>query len=112
MSPLSIVNESPGRFLVEGNLTFSAMNKKTVSDFAFLTTNKQITLDFSKVDNADSAGLALMLEWIKQASGKRVQLRFINIPGQILNLAMLCGLDKTSYFSSGKSDSQADTEIA
>jgi phospholipid transport system transporter-binding protein len=112
MSMFRIVNDSPGRFLVEGNLTFSAMDKKTVSDFAFLTENKQIILDLSKVDNADSAGLALMLEWIKHAGGKRVQLCFVNIPEQILNLAVLCGLDKMSYFSSGNSASSADTETA
>lgn len=99
MSKLTIINEEAGRFAVEGELTFSAMDKKTVSSFAFLAAGKQITLDFGKVGNADSAGLALMLEWIKQARSKRVQLRFRNIPDQLLNLAKLSGLDKTNYFS-------------
>jgi phospholipid transport system transporter-binding protein len=108
MNKLTLVNEGPGRFIVDGDLTFSAMDKKTVSAFAFLASNKQITLDLGKVSNADSAGLALMLEWIKHARSKRVQLRFINIPGQLLNLAKLSGLDKLSYFISGTS-SQAQT---
>jgi phospholipid transport system transporter-binding protein len=112
MSAVTIVNEGPGRFIVDGDLTFSAMDKKTVSSFAFLTTTKQITLDLGRVGNADSAGLALMLEWIKHARSKRVQLRFINIPGQLLNLAKLSGLDKMGYFSSGKSTSQTVTEEA
>jgi phospholipid transport system transporter-binding protein len=107
MSAVSIVNDGPGRFIVDGDLTFSALDKKTVSSFAFLTTGKQITLDLGRVGNADSAGLALMLEWIKHARSKRVQLRFRNIPEQLLNLAKLSGLDKLTYFVSATS-SQAE----
>jgi phospholipid transport system transporter-binding protein len=103
MSKLSIVNEGSGNFIVDGDLTFSAMDKKTVSSFAFLTTSKQITVDLGGVGNADSAGLALMIEWVKYSRSKRVQLRFRNIPEQLLNLAKLSGLDKTSYFISAKS---------
>jgi phospholipid transport system transporter-binding protein len=97
MSKLSILNESAGYYVVDGNL----MDKKTVTSLAFLTAGKQITLDLGKVGNADSAGLALMLEWIKYARSKRVQLRFINIPAQILNLAKLSGLDMSTAFASG-----------
>ena len=99
MSKLNIVNEGSGRFTVDGDLTFFAIDKKAVNSFAFLATAKQITLDLGKVGNADSAGLALMLEWVKQARSKRVQLHFVNIPGQLLNLAKLSSLDKLGYFN-------------
>lgn len=101
MSLLNIVHEGAGCYTIDGDLTFAAMDKKTVSSFGFLSTAKQITLDFGKVGNADSAGLALMLEWIKHARTKRVQLRFINLPAQILSLAKLCGLDDMGYFAPG-----------
>jgi phospholipid transport system transporter-binding protein len=112
VSKLSIVNEAAGLFVVDGDLTFAAIDKKIVKSFGFLAVGKQITLDFGKVGNADSAGLALMLEWIKQAHSKRVQLRFINIPGQLLNLARLSGLDKMSHFSSGGFTDQTVTKEA
>ena len=99
MNKLAIINEETGRYSVEGDMIFSTMDKKTLNSFVFLTTGKQITLDFGKVSNADSAGLALMLEWIKQARTKRVQLRFINIPEKILNLAKLSNLDLAECFS-------------
>ena len=108
MSKLTIVKEGADRFIVDGNLTFAAIDKKIVKSFEFLASGKQITLDFGKVGNTDSAGLALMLEWIKQAHSKRVQLRFINIPGQLLNLAKLSGLDKMSHFSSGEFTDQTE----
>jgi phospholipid transport system transporter-binding protein len=100
MSIVSLVNAGEGRFVVEGDLTFYAMDKKALSTFGFLATAKQITIDLGRVGNADSAGLALMLEWIKHARSKRVQLRFINIPGQILNLAKLSNLELPGHFVS------------
>ncbi len=107
MSKLTIVKEGAGHFIVDGDLTFSAMDKKTVSSFAFLAATKQVIMDLGGVGNADSAGLALMIEWIKYTRSKRVQLRFRNIPEQLLNLAKLSGLDKTSYFISAKSGQDA-----
>jgi phospholipid transport system transporter-binding protein len=99
MNKLSIVNEGAGRFIVDGDLTFLTIDKKTASGFAFLASAKQITMDLGGLGNADSAGLALMLEWIKQARQKKVQLQFKNIPEQLLNLAKLSGLNKLSHFA-------------
>lgn len=101
MNSLSIVNEGAGRFIVDGDLTFLTIDKKTANGFAFLASAKQITMDLGGVGNADSAGLALMLEWIKQARQKKVQLHFKNIPEQLLNLAKLSGLGNLSHFAPG-----------
>lgn len=98
MNKLSIIKEKPGYFIVDGDLTFSAMDKKTVTSFGFLAGHKEITIDLGGVGNADSAGLALMLEWIKVSRSKKISLRFRNIPQQLLNLAKLSGIDKLSYF--------------
>lgn len=103
MNKLTIVNEGSGTFIVDGDLTFFTIDKKTVNSFSFLTNNKQVTLDLGGVGNSDSAGLALMIEWIKNARTKRVQLKFRNIPPQILNLAKLSGLDKLNTIFSESS---------
>jgi phospholipid transport system transporter-binding protein len=97
---MSIVIQRSGHVAVDGDMTFSGIDKKISSAFEFLTPTKQVTVDLSGVGNADSAGLALLIEWIKYARGKRVQLRIKNVPNQILNLAKLCGLDKSDYFHS------------
>jgi phospholipid transport system transporter-binding protein len=98
MNKLTINKEKPGYYIVDGDLTFSAMDKKTVNSFAFLTGHKEITIDLGGVGNADSAGLALMLEWVKLSRSRKMSLRFRNIPQQLLNLAKLSGIDKLSYF--------------
>jgi phospholipid transport system transporter-binding protein len=58
-----------------------------------------VTINLSHVVCTDSAGLALMIEWIKYTRQHRIQLRFKNIPEQLRNLAKLSGFDKSSHFT-------------
>lgn len=91
---LDILQQAPGRFAVSGNLTFSSIDKDTVKSFAFLQGPGPITLDFSDVCKTDSAGLALIIEWIKFARRRQIPLLFENIPEQLLILAKLSGFEQ------------------
>jgi len=99
MSKLVVIDQGAGQFVVNGDLTFATIDKKTVKSFDFLNTTKFATIDLGRVTCTDSAGLALMIEWIKHARYNRIQLRFKNIPKQLHNLAKLSGFDKSSYFA-------------
>ena len=98
MTKLNIVDEGAGHFIVDGDLTFATIDKQTVRSFSFLSAAKQITIDLGRVVCTDSAGLALMIEWIKYTRHHRIQITFKNIPEQLVNLAKLSGFDKTSHF--------------
>ncbi|MFA6163794.1 MAG: STAS domain-containing protein [Methylobacter sp.] len=99
MSKLNIIDQGAGHFVVDGDLTFSTIDKQSVKSFSFLKAAKEITIDLGRVSCTDSAGLALMIEWIKYTRHNKTQLRFKNIPDQLLTLAKLSGLDKTSHFT-------------
>ena len=99
MTKLSIIDQGAGNFIIDGDLTFSTIDKQTVKAVAFLTSSKHITIDLGRVACTDSAGLALMIEWIKYTRHHRIQIAFKNIPEQLLNLAKLSGFDKTSHFA-------------
>ncbi|MDD2658497.1 MAG: anti-anti-sigma factor [Methylococcales bacterium] len=99
MTKLSIIDQGGGTFIIDGDLTFSTIDKRTVKSFAFLSSAKLITIDLCRVACTDSAGLALMIEWIKYTRHHRTQIIFKNIPEQLLNLAKLSGFDKTSHFA-------------
>jgi phospholipid transport system transporter-binding protein len=101
MNRLNIVKEAPGRFIVDGDLTFASLDKPTIQSFAFLTPGKDIIMDLGGVGNADSAGLALLIEWLKHARSKRVQLQLRNVPEAILNIAKLSDMDICHYFATG-----------
>jgi phospholipid transport system transporter-binding protein len=98
VSQLNIVKQSPGHFAIDGALTFATIDKQTLKSISFLRGAKEITLDLSCVSSTDSAGLALMIEWIKYSRHNRTQLSFKNVPEQLLNLAKLSGFDQTSHF--------------
>jgi phospholipid transport system transporter-binding protein len=98
VSKLNIIDKGAGLFVVDGDLTFSTIDKQTVKSSDFLTSAKEITVDLGRVALTDSAGLALMIEWLKHARAKRTHLRFQNVPKQLLTLAKLSGFDKTGHF--------------
>jgi phospholipid transport system transporter-binding protein len=110
VSGLNIIDQGAGNFIIDGDLTFSTIDKKTVKSFDFLKTAKHITIDLSRVTSTDSAGLALMIEWIKYTRDHKIQLHFKNIPKQLLNLARLSGFDKTNHFTS-QPDSPEFTDL-
>ncbi len=100
MSRLRLTEESPGYYTLEGSLTFASIDKQTPKSFGYLKGIDSICIDLSQVEATDSAGLALMIEWIRISRMNRVQLRFKNIPEQLLALAKLSGFDETEYFAS------------
>ena len=107
MSSINIIQQSPGAFSVTGDLTFANIDKQTAASFAFLTSAHSIIIDLDQVRNTDSGGLALLIEWIKHARNNRVELKFRNIPEQLLTLAKLSGLETSEYFSDIPSSSDA-----
>lgn len=99
MSGLQIIDQGNGHFVIDGDLTFATIDKRTVKSLGFLNSAKSVTVDLIRVANTDSAGLALMVELIKQARRHQTQLSFNNVPKQLLNLAKLSGFDDISYFT-------------
>lgn len=93
MSSFNLLEQTTGHYLVEGELTFFSLNKTTTKSFVFLNAKHEVSIDLSHVNSADSAGLALLVEWIKQSKRYGTKLVFKNIPEQLLTLAQLGGLD-------------------
>jgi phospholipid transport system transporter-binding protein len=99
MTALTISSQGVGQFSVAGHMTFAAISAKITTSCAFLTPAKQITIDLAQVTAADSAGLALLVEWKKIARGHKCQLVLKNIPEQLRMLAGLSGFDLSSHFT-------------
>lgn len=48
-----------------------------------------LEVDFTQVEAVDSAAVSLMLCWLRRAHEQRVELRFSNLPDNLLSLARL-----------------------
>jgi phospholipid transport system transporter-binding protein len=51
-------------------------------------------VDLSGVTHADSAGVALLIEWVAALRDTGREIRFSAIPGQVLAIARLSGVDE------------------
>jgi phospholipid transport system transporter-binding protein len=79
---------------VSGPLTFySVPNIFSASGSWFA--GGALTIDLQQVTQADSAGLALLIEWLRQARQASVPLTFTNIPPQMQVLIRVNGLQDT-----------------
>ncbi len=94
MNNLRIQEQKPGRFVIDGNLTFSTINKNSVKSLSLPKSAQHVIFDLKGVTTTDSAGLALIIEWIKFARDRNIQLLFDNIPDQLLSIARLSGVEE------------------
>jgi phospholipid transport system transporter-binding protein len=100
MTILDIREVEAGRYVVEGDLTFAAIDKKTLSaSFQSIRGSDKICIDMSGVGTTDSAGLALMIEWIRHAKEHNTRLIFKHIPDQLVTLAKLSGFEDKIHLS-------------
>lgn len=74
---------------LEGELTFESVPRLYEQAHSALPENLR-AVDLSGVTTADSAGLALLLEWQASRRGASGRLTFTNAPSSLLSLASLC----------------------
>lgn len=83
-----------GRVHLAGELSFQTVP-------GFFSTNRDLFsqgdhdlhVDLDGITRADSAGIALLIEWRRQAKAQKRTIRFYNIPSQLLSIARLSGVE-------------------
>ncbi len=78
-----------GRFAVRGDLTFESATDILSQGTQLFADYERISVDMSDVGEADSAGLALLLEWVSWARHFDREIAYENIPQQILAIARI-----------------------
>ncbi len=57
-------------------------------------TRGEVCFDLHGVDRSDSAGLALLVEWMQYARQRERELSFKNLPQQMYDIARVSGLEE------------------
>ncbi len=94
MKQSNLTLNSNGACLIDGELTFSTVSILLGDSKTLWKDHSEINIDFSKVTHADSAALALLLEWMRFAKKNKKNISFYNLPEQLLNLIKISGLEK------------------
>lgn len=69
---------------ITGNLTFETAPELLEQSKAWFTDkSSQIVIDLTAAGRTDSAGIALLLEWVEAARKQNLQLKFTNLPSQM-----------------------------
>ncbi len=95
MAEVSRADKEAGEFIVRGELGFA-----TVRDLldglpvADLPRGSCVNIDLDGVTRTDSAGLALLVSWMREAKHCGLDIRFVNVPEQMLAIARVSGFDR------------------
>lgn len=81
--------QGDGRFRVEGELDFSTASAALARSRKLFRDHAVIELDLSGVRRADSAGLALLLEWVNWARNNAREIQFHHVPAQLMAIAQI-----------------------
>lgn len=92
MVPSSLEVVSEGCVKLHGELTFNTIMSLLIQAEQVLQAYSPTTFDLSAVTQSDSAGLALLVEWLRKARQKGQTIIFKNIPAQLASIMKVCDL--------------------
>jgi phospholipid transport system transporter-binding protein len=94
-SRVEVSEPSQGRVTVSGELTFAtARDARHVGILVLESSSAQsIVIDCSGVTRADSAGLAVLLDWLAWGRRKSRALSLQNLPASLVAIARISELD-------------------
>jgi phospholipid transport system transporter-binding protein len=92
MSAARIVARGEAGFGVEGVLDFTTVARLAAQGERMFKGAGRVEIDLQGVRSANSAGIALLLEWLDLARRRGVSLRYRNIPESLASLAGLANL--------------------
>ena len=91
----SLILDSKNNLIqISGDLSFSTVShilEQSTTMFAAIT---ELDIDLAEVNRSDSAGLALLIHWIRLAKQDNKKIVFHNVPAQMMAIADVSGLDE------------------
>jgi phospholipid transport system transporter-binding protein len=84
---------APGRLLATGELGFATADQALRAGLALLPAGRPCIIDLAGITSADSAGLAVLIEWLSVAAGRGDNLVFDAVPSQLRAIARISDLE-------------------
>ncbi|MBV1875674.1 MAG: STAS domain-containing protein [Cycloclasticus sp.] len=94
MSNAALEKNEEGIIDVSGTLGFGLVADLLLSSRHFFAGQGDLVFNLAGVEKADSAGLALLVEWMVMAERSGRAICFQEMPKQMLDIARVSGLDE------------------
>jgi phospholipid transport system transporter-binding protein len=86
-APGRLAAGGPGRFELSGEVGFDDAARLLAEGDAAFASLQSVEIDLTRITRADSAGLALLIEWSLAARAAGKALRYSNVPPAVASLA-------------------------
>lgn len=93
MSEFELREIAAGQFELRGEMSFRTADRILAASRKPFARPDEIRIDFAGVTDADSAGLALLLEWKSWAMSRQSTVEFTSLPRSILSIARTTEVD-------------------
>lgn len=93
MTRFSIETDGPERLRPRGELGFATAAEALRAGLALLPKGGRCTVDLSGITAADSAGLAVLVEWLAASAERGGSLVFEAVPAQLRAVARISDLE-------------------
>lgn len=87
MADFELNDLGDGRFSLSGAMSFDTAEQILRASESLFEQHNRLELDLSGVTDTDSAGLALLLEWVTWANHTVREIRFAGMPEKIMAIA-------------------------
>ncbi|MBI5039665.1 MAG: STAS domain-containing protein [Gammaproteobacteria bacterium] len=101
MSDAAVRRGADDRLVVEGELDFTTVARLREAAKPLLGVGADVRVDLQGITRSDSAGLALLVDWMRAAQRLGKPIQFLNIPPQMLAIARVSSLDQVLPLSRG-----------
>jgi len=93
MSQVTFTQTETGAYRIDGKLIYSTVSSVLDKGLLAFDQSANCQVDLAGVTHADSAGLSLIVEWVKYAKSNNITLDFVNVPEQMKALSKVNGLE-------------------
>lgn len=92
MNAIGLRREDDRLWTLSGDLSLESVPRLLVDGTGLWREGAERCVDLAGVGRIDSAGVALLLEWQRQARRRKVRLTYRNVPRELLSIAEVCGV--------------------
>lgn len=93
MSDFELKDLGEGNFSLAGEMTFDTAEEILQASEAPFEAHTRLEIDLAGVNKSDSAGLALLLEWVTWANHTVREIRFSGMPQRVMDIAKTTEVD-------------------
>ncbi len=93
MSVLRVDPRGEGAYALSGELSFETVPDAWRDTQNLFAAREVLRFDLAGISRADSAGIALLIEWLRLARQRGARVSFEHVPAQILAIARVTGLE-------------------